>query len=81
MRREICWKEKTEDGVRREVRVHFFAGSVRWQYKRSDSPSWEYDTPPTKADWEELLVRVENRYRRRGASHDDLELVRRLMPQ
>ena len=79
MRREVCWTERLEDGVKRDIRVRFHAGQIHWQFKRSDAPAWDYDTPPTRADWEELLIRVENRQRRRSATLEDLALIRRGM--
>lgn len=77
MQRQICWIDRLDDGVKREVRVAIQSGAVKWQFKRSDEELWDYDGPPTKDDWDALLEKVENRYHRRTASHDNLELVRR----
>lgn len=80
MKNQVCWMERVEDGVRREIRVTFFSDRLKWQFKRSDQDDWDYTTPPTPADWDELLTRVENRYQRRAVPFKDLELVRRLRP-
>jgi hypothetical protein len=77
MMRQVCWNERLEDGVRREVRVAVQRGQVKWQFKRTDEEHWDYTTPPTRADWDALVERMEDRYQRRNVSHDDLELVRR----
>ena len=77
MLRQICWKERNEEGIRREIRVTVQRGKVRWQFKSEDEERWEYDAPPSVSDWDSLLERMENRYQRRSVSFDDLLLVRR----
>ena len=47
MRRQVCWMEKQEDGVKLEIRVAIEQGKVKWQFKRSDEEKWDYDTAPT----------------------------------
>jgi len=79
MRRPVCWVERIEDGIKREVRVSFEGGGrIRWQAKRSDEEAWAYDVAPTDAEWAELEANMERRYRRRNAPLKHLELVRRL---
>ncbi len=76
MRRQICWKEKLTDGAKREVRVSFPGGSkIKWQFKKSDMPAWDYDSCPTANDWSALLIRARGRYNRRRMPLRDLELV------
>jgi len=78
MRRQICWVDKLEDGVKKETRVSFPGNNViRWQFKRSDRSEWDYDSTPTLDDWDALLLRSEGRYNRRRMPFDDLESVRR----
>lgn len=77
MHRQICWTEKNEDGVRREVRVTVCRGDIKWQFKSDDDERWDYTTPPTPADWDNLLERAENRYQRRNISYEDCLRVRR----
>ena len=76
MQRQICWVEKLEHGVKREVRVTVQRGAIKWQFKRSDEERWDYDSPPSKAEWDSLLEKATNRYQRRTATFPDLELVR-----
>lgn len=78
MRRQICWDERLEDRTKREVRVTILARALKWQFKLSTSDAWDYDSPPTPADWDTLLEKMEKRYRRRNIPHDDLVLVQRL---
>lgn len=78
MHRQICWVDRLEDGVKREVRVTIQRGEIKWQFKRSDEERWVYAAPPSTEDWALLIEKVENRYQRRTASYGDLELVRRL---
>ena len=78
MHRQICWVDRLEEGVKREIRVTIQRGEIKWQFKRSDEERWDYDGPPSREDWDSLLEKVENRYQRRTASYEDLELVRRL---
>ena len=77
MHRQICWIERGDDGVRRELRVTVHRGQVKWQFKAETDERWDYTTPQTPADWDNLLERVENRYQRRNISYDDCQLVRR----
>ncbi|MEI6515800.1 MAG: hypothetical protein WCO77_07480 [bacterium] len=76
MMRQVCWIEKLEDGIKRDVRWTVGRGQVKWQTKRADQERFDYDTPPTREDWDNFLERMENRYNRRNASFDDLQLVR-----
>jgi len=79
MKRNIEWKEKTEDGVKRTVRVLFPGqGKVKWQFKRADEERWDYDTPATPEEWEMLEDKVEKLYQRKRCALRDRELVRAL---
>jgi len=79
MKRQICWTDRLDAGIKMETRVTFLSGQrLKWQFKRSDAERWDYDSTPSAADWEALDIRTENRYRRRSASILDLQLVRRL---
>jgi len=77
MHRQICWVERSEAGIKREVRVNVNRGTVKWQFKAETDERWDYTTPPTTTDWDNLLERVENRYQRRNVSYDDAQMVRR----
>ena len=76
MKREIEWKERLDDGVKRTVRINIHAGKIKWQFKRSDEERWDYDTPPSSEDWKALEEKVEALYNRRRAALKDVELVR-----
>jgi hypothetical protein len=78
MHRQICWVDRLEGGVKREVRVEIHRQDIKWQFKRSDQERWDYTSPPSKEDWDGLLERVFNRQQRRNATLADLESVRRL---
>ena len=79
MRRQVCWVQKLDDGIKREVRVTFISGDkIKWQFKRSDMAEWDYDTPPTEEEWAMLESKTSNRYRFRSAGINDLKRVRRL---
>ena len=78
MQRQICWIDRQEDGVRREIRVTVMRDHLKWQFKREDDERWDYKSEPSSIEWDEFLVKVENRYQRRTASHADITLVRRL---
>ncbi len=78
MRRPVQWVERTADGVRIEIRVTFQGTrAIRWQAWRSDTGQWIYDFEPTAEQWDFLVRKVEDRYRRRAASWDDVIRVRR----
>lgn len=77
MKRNIEWKEKLDDGVKRTVRITFPGqGKIKWQFKRSDEERWDYDTPANSEDWKNLDEKVEALYQRRRAAFRDLELVK-----
>lgn len=77
MHRQICWTERLDDGVKRDIRVTVRNGVIKWQFKADTEERWDYTSPPTPADWDSLLERVENRYQRRNVSFADCQLVRR----
>ena len=79
MKADIEWTERLEDRVKRKVRVTFHGHDViKWQFKRSDEDSWDYDTPPTPEDWEYLEDKVDGLYHRRRQPYKHLELVKKL---
>jgi len=77
MRKPVIWVEKGADRVKNEIRVSFSgARSMRWQSKRADSAVWVYDFTPTLDQWEFLASKIEDRYRRRAATWDDVLRIR-----
>lgn len=79
MRADIEWVERLDDGVKRTIRITFLGkGKMKWQTKRSDEEMWDYDTPPSTEDWNNLEEKMESLYNRRRESFKNLELVRKL---
>ncbi len=79
--RPVCWVERDEDGVKREIRVRFVGTrTLEWRSKRTDEPRWNTGYAPTAADWACLTAKTEDRYRRRAASFKILEMVRSHRP-
>lgn len=79
MKADIEWVDRLDDGVKRKVRITFLGkGKMKWQSKRSDEEYWDYDTPPSSADWEALEDKVSSLYNRRRIAFKHLELVRKL---
>lgn len=77
MRKPVIWVERGVDRVKTEIRVTFTgARSMRWQSKRADAEAWVYDFTPTVAQWEFLADKIEDRYRRRAATWEDVLRVR-----
>jgi hypothetical protein len=77
MKRQIKWVDKTGD-VKREIRVTFVPGNqIKWQFKPADRASWDYDTPPSEEDWDELQTKVENRIQRGTVQAKDLDLLKK----
>jgi hypothetical protein len=76
MRRQICWVEKLEDGVKKDVRISFHNREVLWDIKRSDLPRHEQTSIPTEQDWDELEKRAENWYRRHALPFEILGLIK-----
>jgi carbonic anhydrase len=76
---DIEWVEKLDDGIKRKIRITFLGkGKMKWQTKRSDEEMWDYDTPPSPADWENIEEKVDALYHRRRTPYKNLELVRQL---
>ena len=78
MPRQHVWKEREEDGVKREVRASRFGGVWRLQSKRADEESWTYYDRPSAADLLALKEIIEKKYRRRRATVEELLSVREM---
>jgi hypothetical protein len=79
MRRDINWTAKRDDGSRYDVRVTWFSGSFKLQFKERGADRWDYDRRPTREDWETFLDAIERRYTRRQATLKELEEAQRLV--
>jgi hypothetical protein len=77
------WMVRDDDGVKREIRVIKEASLWRFQTKRDDVETWTYfdnkKTRPSVADVESLLEVLERKYRRRRASHSDIQLAKKML--
>ena len=79
MKADIEWVDKLDDGVKRKVRITFMGKSkMKWQTKRSDEESWDYDTPPSAEDWDLIVDKLDQLYHRRRQPYQRLELVQKL---
>lgn len=71
--------ERADDGVKREVRATWFGHEWRLQSKRADEPVWTYYTRPLIADLLALKDLIERKYRRRRATFDELNAIKKLV--
>jgi hypothetical protein len=78
VRRDINWTTRREDGSKYDVRVTWFSGRFKFQFREGRSAPWEYDRPPSREDLDEFLDAIERRYQRRQATFKELEEARRL---
>lgn len=79
MRSQHIWKEKDEDGRKREVRVTKFGGTWRFQAKTADAADWTYYKRPLLSDMLALKDIVFRKYQRRRASAEDVAAIERLL--
>ena len=81
MRRDINWTTKRDDGSRYDVRVNWFSGHFKFQFKERGESRWDYDRKPTREDLETFLDAIERRYTRRQATFKELEEAQRMMAE
>jgi hypothetical protein len=82
MHNRHAWIIRTDEGLKREVRVIKTGGSWRFQSKRADEERWTYHAQPLMADLEEFREILFRKYQRRRAAYEDVlwadhELARR----
>ncbi|MBA2623900.1 MAG: hypothetical protein H0U88_09840 [Chthoniobacterales bacterium] len=75
MRSQHIWKEKDEEGRKREVRVTKFGGEWKFQAKFVDERDWTYYERPLVEDLTTLRDVVFRKYQRRRASAEDVEAI------
>lgn len=80
MRRDINWTTKREDGSRYDVRVTWFSGRFKLQF-REKGGLWEYDRPPTREDLETFFDAISRRYHRRQATLKEFEQAQRMLDE
>ena len=81
MRRDINWVTKRDDGSRYDVRVTWFSGTFKIQFKERGEDRWDYDRKPSLEDWATFLDAIERRYQRRQATLKELEEARRMVAE
>jgi hypothetical protein len=79
MRSQHIWKEKDEDGRKREVRAVKFGGKWRLQSKTEGETDWTYYETPRLDDLLTLKDIIDRKYRRRRASAEDVASVDKLI--
>jgi hypothetical protein len=82
MHNRHAWVVRTDDGLKREIRVIKAGGSWRFQSRRTDEAFWTYHDEPPVADLEEFREVLYRKYQRRRAAYEDVvwadkELIRR----
>ncbi len=78
MRRDINWTTRRDDGSRYEVRVTWFSGTFKIQFKERGADRWEYDRKPSREDWETFLDAIERRYQRKTATLKEMQEAQRM---
>jgi hypothetical protein len=81
MRRDINWVAKRDDGTRYDVRVTWFSGTFKLQFKDRGEERWDYDRKPSREDWDTFLDAIERRYQRKQATFKELEEARRMVAE
>ncbi len=81
MRRDINWNTRRDDGSRYDVRVTWFSGTFKFQFKEKGDARWDYDRRPNAEDLEVFIDAIERRYSRRTATHKELEEARRIVAE
>ncbi len=62
MRRDINWTTKRDDGSRYDVRITWFSGRFKFQFKERGADRWDYDRLPSPEDLETFLDAIDRRY-------------------
>jgi hypothetical protein len=79
MRRDINWTTKRDDGSRYEVRVTWFSGQFKLQFKEKGAAKWDYDRQPSRDDLETFLDSIDRRYHRKQATLKEFEEAQRMV--
>lgn len=81
MRRDINWTTRRDDGSRYEVRVTWFSGTFKIQFKERGADRWDYDRKPSREDWDTFLDAIERRYQRKQATLKEYEEAQRMVKE
>jgi hypothetical protein len=77
MHNRHAWVVRTDEGLKREVRVIKAAGSWRFQSKRADEGCWSYYNEPPLEDLKEFREVLFRKYQRRRAAYEDVQWAER----
>ena len=73
------WREETEDGDIREVRVNRVAGTWRFQSRRKGEREWVRHDPPRVEDVQYFYDMMDRKYHRRRTSLKVVQEVEKLL--
>lgn len=77
MKAHIEWVERVDTNIKRKTRITFLGNKqIKWQFKRSDQETWDYDSKPSIKEWEFLESKAWALYQRNRLSFKNLELIR-----
>jgi hypothetical protein len=77
MHNQHAWTDRTEEGIKREVRVVKRGGLWRFQSKRENQDGWEYFDEPMLEDLKSFKEILFRKYQRRRASFEDVQWAER----
>jgi len=75
------WRDRNQDGRKREVRATKFGGAWRVQTKMTGDLDWTYYDRPLLEDLLTLKEILERKYQRRRASVEDVASIEKLIQE
>jgi len=75
------WKNRNQDGRKREVRATKFGGAWRFQAKIAGDLDWTYYDRPLLEDLLTLKDILVRKYQRRRASVEDVDSIEKLIKE
>jgi len=75
------WKDRNQDGRKREVRATKFGGAWRFQAKIAGDLDWTYYDRPLLEDLLTLKDILVRKYQRRRASVEDVDSIEKLIQE
>ena len=79
MRRDLNWKTKRDDGTSYEVRVTFFGGRFKFQFREKGEKDWDYARRPDRDDLVLFLETIERYHQRSRATPLELKEAKKLL--
>ena len=81
MPNQHIWRDRNQDGRKREVRATKFGGAWRLQAKTAGDLDWTYYDRPLLEDLLKLKEILDRKYQRRRASIEDVSSIERLIQE